>query len=109
MPTATNSKENGPTTKKAPLAHTTIQMGTNMLEQLRMIRKADKEFSITTMEISTKDSGKTMKVKGKVVFDRLLGTYIYANGEKYEGDWKNGKMNGDGIISVKQHRCLYLF
>ena len=27
------------------------------------------------------------------------GTYIYPNGEKYEGDWKNGKYPGHGTYS----------
>ena len=27
------------------------------------------------------------------------GTYIYPNGEKYEGDWKNGKYHGHGTYS----------
>ena len=26
------------------------------------------------------------------------GTYIYPNGEKYEGDWKNGKYHGQGSL-----------
>jgi len=27
------------------------------------------------------------------------GTYIYPNGEKYVGDWKNGKYHGHGTYS----------
>ena len=27
------------------------------------------------------------------------GTYIYPNGEKYEGDWKNGKYHGQGTFT----------
>ena len=27
------------------------------------------------------------------------GTYIYPNGEKYEGDWKNGKYHGHGTFT----------
>ena len=29
------------------------------------------------------------------------GTYIYPNGEKYEGDWKNGKYHGQGTYTSK--------
>ena len=27
------------------------------------------------------------------------GTYIYPNGEKYVGDWKNGKHHGHGTFT----------
>ena len=27
------------------------------------------------------------------------GTYIYPNGEKYRGDWKNGKYHGHGTFT----------
>ena len=27
------------------------------------------------------------------------GTFTYPNGEKYEGDWKNGKYNGQGTYT----------
>ena len=26
------------------------------------------------------------------------GKFIWSNGDKYEGDWKNGKKNGQGTI-----------
>ena len=26
------------------------------------------------------------------------GTFIWSNGDKYEGDWKNGKKHGQGTI-----------
>jgi hypothetical protein len=26
------------------------------------------------------------------------GTFTWSNGDKYEGDWKNGKKNGQGTI-----------
>lgn len=25
-----------------------------------------------------------------------LGTYIFSNNDKYEGEWKDGEMNGEG-------------
>jgi len=30
-----------------------------------------------------------------------LGIYYYANGEKYEGEFKNGKKDGKGINNVE--------
>ena len=29
------------------------------------------------------------------------GTYIYPNGEKYVGDWKNGKYHGQGTFTYR--------
>lgn len=29
-----------------------------------------------------------------------IGTMEYPNGEKYEGDWKDGKRNGKGILCL---------
>ena len=26
------------------------------------------------------------------------GTYVYINGDVYKGNWKNGKMHGNGIF-----------
>ena len=34
----------------------------------------------------------------KVFSYKNLGIYTYSNGEKYAGDWINGKMNGEGNI-----------
>ena len=32
------------------------------------------------------------------------GTYIYPNGEKYVGDWKNGKYHGQGTYTWSDGR-----
>lgn len=31
----------------------------------------------------------------------ILGTYTYDNDEKYEGEWKGGKMEGNGKFGHK--------
>ena len=31
-----------------------------------------------------------------VIFQKIIGTYYYANGDKYEGDWENDMRIGDG-------------
>jgi len=35
------------------------------------------------------------------------GKYIYPNGEKYVGDWKNGKYNGHGTFTYP-HGNMYV-
>ena len=35
-----------------------------------------------------------------ILFD-YLGTYYYNNGNKYEGDWKNGVKEGKGNLKRK--------
>ena len=37
-----------------------------------------------------------MNGEGNVVI--VVGAYIYPNGEKYVGGWKDGKMHGNGKI-----------
>jgi len=32
-----------------------------------------------------------------------LGLYIFANGDVYDGEWENGKMNGTGKLEDKEH------
>lgn len=29
------------------------------------------------------------------------GTYVWANGDQYTGDWKDGKRNGEGVLTLK--------
>ena len=35
------------------------------------------------------------------------GTYIYPNGEKYVGDWKNGKYHGHGTYTWSDGRKYF--
>ena len=35
-----------------------------------------------------------------------LGTYYYHNGNKYEGEWKNGKKNGKGIFYLENNKKI---
>lgn len=43
----------------------------------------------------------TYKGKFKKGLPNGKGTMIYANGGKYEGQWKNGERNGEGKYSIK--------
>mgnify|MGYP000353734854 CR=1 FL=1 len=35
------------------------------------------------------------------------GKYTYPNGESYEGEWKNGKRHGKGILSLSDGRKYF--
>ena len=43
------------------------------------------------------------KVSNKII----VGTYTSSVGEKYVGDWKEGKMDGNGI-GILMHRNILL-
>ena len=60
-----------------------------MKEIGKMIKEKEKEYFILIMMIDMKEIGKMIK-EGK-------GIYYYNNGDRYEGDWKNGKREGKGI------------
>lgn len=40
-------------------------------------------------------------------WSNVLGIQTFANGEKYEGEWKEGKMHGKGLL-IHHHRHLLL-
>jgi hypothetical protein len=46
------------------------------------------------METSTLENGKTARWMEKVRSEVSVGTYYYANGDKYEGEWVAGKGKG---------------
>lgn len=48
------------------------------------------------MEINTKENLKMTRNAVLVMFQLILGTYYYTNGNKYQGEWKNDKVNGKG-------------
>ena len=51
-----------------------------------------KGHSLHLMEISMKENGRMVKKHGQ-------GTYIWSNGEKYEGEWKDGLIHGQGTYN----------
>jgi hypothetical protein len=49
------------------------------------------------MEISTKAIGKMQSLMGKVIrVINTVGTYYFANGDKYAGDFKDNLKHGEG-------------
>jgi len=50
------------------------------------------------MEISMKEPYKEHSELEEVSFHNILGTYRFTNGDKYEGNWDDGKMSGEGKI-----------
>lgn len=54
------------------------------------------------MGISMKECGEMMLLKELVIsLLNSLGTFTYANSDRYEGEWKNGKKDGHGEINTK--------
>ena len=63
----------------------------------RMVRKMEKAFTLSKivanmtanllMELSMVKVGQLVKI----------GTYYFSNGETYEGEWVDGKMEGQGF------------
>lgn len=61
------------------------------------------------METNTKASGRMARSTEKVgVLLNSLGTIVYADGEKYEGDWTDWKMNGSGNFLATTLRSLHI-
>jgi len=56
-----------------------------------MGRRREKAYFTVLMEVGMKVIFEDNEMEGK-------GIYYYANGNKYEGDYKAGKMDGKGII-----------
>jgi hypothetical protein len=36
-----------------------------------------------------------------------MGTYYYTNGDIYKGEWKGGKLNGEGNYIYKSGKAIY--
>jgi len=63
---------------------------------LTIKRMAKEHFNIQ-MEKNTRGSGVMTIRMGKVFFKRTsIGTYSYADGGKYQGEWRDNKRNGKG-------------
>lgn len=51
------------------------------------------------MAISTRASGKIASLMGKVIrSENAVGIYYFANGDKYEGDFKDNLKHGRGRV-----------
>jgi hypothetical protein len=50
------------------------------------------------MEINMKELCKEHSELEEVPFHIILGTYKFANGDRYEGNWDDGRMSGEGKI-----------
>ena len=40
-----------------------------------------------------------------IVAKSLIGTYVWNDGRKYEGEWKANKMHGQGTFTWQDGRC----
>jgi hypothetical protein len=60
------------------------------------------------METSTKECGEMIHLKALVQVFISVGTFTYANGNRYEGEWKNGKKERRGIQLLYECRQTLL-
>ena len=65
-----------------------------MKENLETIKEMVMEHSLGKMGINMKENLETVKKNGH-------GTLTFANGNKYEGEWRDGKRNGQGTLYTK--------
>lgn len=42
-----------------------------------------------------------------IIYNIIIGTQYYANGDRYEGEWRDDERNGKGNIVIK-HRDFLL-
>ena len=54
------------------------------------------------MATDTLANGKTRNDQVKVLSVNNLGTLCFSNGDKYIGQWKNGAMNGRGVVTEQR-------
>lgn len=59
------------------------------------------DANTTTMVMCMRGSGRTIRETGTVAEEVTLGTCSYADGDKYEGEWKDDKRDGEGTMSYK--------
>jgi len=57
-----------------------------------------KESIFIQQEINTKVNGKIIKNMELVLLYITKGTYIIVDGNKYEGEWKEGVIDGEGTL-----------
>jgi hypothetical protein len=57
-------------------------------------------FSSTSFAVSISDAGDGKCISGDCVNGQGIMAF-YVNGDKYEGEWKNGKPDGNGILTFK--------
>ena len=78
-----------------------------MKESERMICRMDMEWKRGRMGRSLRGiilQGRKMEEVNKKLFIFLKGNYVWADGSKYEGEWKNNKIEGEGIYIWSDQR-----
>jgi len=54
-----------------------------------------------------KENGEMIRWMAKVITNKILGIFYYNSGEKYDGEWKNGKTHGIGNVYIKIKGVFY--
>ena len=73
-----------------------VMMEVNMMGNGKTIECIILEYITLQIMINTKDNGKMVKLLERVKDITIIGTFYYSNVEKYEGEFLNGMMHGQG-------------
>ena len=76
------------------------------MENLKIITNVDQESVYIQQVIFIPENGKIIPNMEKVKWIILIGKYTSKNGEIYEGEFVNGKKEGDGQLIIK-YRCVH--
>ena len=97
---AENILGNIKTIKDTVMDLTNTLMEINMLGNGQNINTMEKEYIPILMEVDISENGKKKKYNypDDLTERHGTGTYIYINGDKYIGKWKDGLKHGKGIF-----------
>jgi len=56
------------------------------------------EHLLILMVKNMKESGKTIRKRDKVNYQLILGVNKFVNKDKYDGEWKDNKQEGEGTM-----------
>lgn len=73
-----------------------------MKETLNLVKEMVKDKEQILMDLSIKENMQMINPKEEVIFNYLqnTGLYIWKDGERYEGEWRDGKFHGKGIKTL---------
>ena len=74
----------------------------NILVNIKIIKKKEKEYIIIMMEINMMVNGKMINLKEKEYIIIIMEINMMVNGkmigDRYDGQWTNGNKEGRGIM-----------
>ena len=99
MPTKIDTKVTGLREKDLAKEPTNIPTGILIQESGRTIPKTVTEFSKWPLAIFTRAIGSMARRTDSVLLFSNVGKYRFTNGDIYEGNFKNGNREGEGIYT----------